>query len=79
MKVKLKFYSGLEKYIRNYQNKEIIVTLNKNDSLKNIITRFLPSEMLNYIYLLVDNQIVNQDYQVLDGDEIKIFLLLIGG
>ena len=79
MKVKLKFYSGLEKYIKNYQNKEIIVTLNKNDSLKNIITRFLPSEMLNYIYLLVDNQIVNQDYQVLDGDEIKIFLLLIGG
>ena len=81
IEIKLKFYSGLAEYIENYQmEEELTLKLEKNESIRDIITRLIPVEKLKFIGLiLVNKKFVNLDYIVQDGDKISVLPLLNGG
>ena len=81
IEIKLKFYSGLTEYIENYQiEEELTLKLGKNESIRDIITRFIPVEKLKFIGLiLVNKKFVNLDYIVQDRDKISVLPLLNGG
>ncbi|MFW6135085.1 MAG: MoaD/ThiS family protein [Elusimicrobiota bacterium] len=81
IEIKLKFYSGLAEYIKNYKKeKELTIKLEKNESIRNIITKYIPVEKLKFIGLiLVNKKFVNLDYIVQDGDKVSVLPLLNGG
>ncbi len=80
MKVKVKFYSGFEKYLKDDSNKVLDLQLNAQEDILAILSRFLPKEDIGYVgMVLVNKKIVNFDYQVEDGDMIEVFPVIGGG
>jgi molybdopterin converting factor small subunit len=74
MKVKVKFYSGFEKYLKDDSNKVLDLQLDSQEDILAILSRFLPKEDIGYVgMVLVNKKIVNFDYQVEDGDMIEVF------
>lgn len=80
MKVKVKFYSGFENYLKNGLKQETILHINQKDDIRSIITRFLPEDMVGYVgMVLVNKKIVRLYDQVKEGDKIEVFPLMGGG
>ncbi len=80
MKVKVKFYSGFEKYLKENSNKILNLQLDSQEDILSILSRFLPKEDIGYVgMVLVNKKIVNFDYQVEDGDMIEVFPVIGGG
>lgn len=81
IEIRLVFYAGLAEFIKDYKKEEqIIIKLEKSESIRNIIARFIPLEQLSRIGLiLVNKKFVNLDYMVQDKDKIKILPVLHGG
>ncbi len=81
IQIKLKFDPSLAEYMQDYKKEEFVtLQLAKNESIRNIVTRFIPERKLSLIGLiLVNKKIVNLDYIVRDNDKIKVLPVLIGG
>ena len=78
--IRLKFYSGLAKYKKNNKNVEDeTVLLEKKETIRNILNEFLSDEIIDISSILVNNRLENLDYQVIDRDDIGIYLLASGG
>ena len=77
--IQLSFDPSFKKKIQK-DEKEFTVKLNKNESLREVIKRFISEKELGHIGLIIVNKkFQNLDYIVQDGDKINVLPLLFGG
>lgn len=82
MKVHIKFYSGLEKYIKNYDHKKgLSIGIPPEDNIVSIVNRYIPENAWGVVgvMILVNNKIINDHYQAKDGDVLEVYPLSGGG
>lgn len=80
VKVRIRFYSGLENYIKTGLSNDMDYSIHPNEDTKMIIRSFLPDDVLNYIGLvLVNKKPVSLNEKVKDQDLIEVFPLVDGG
>jgi molybdopterin converting factor small subunit len=82
MKIKLKLYYGLEKYIKNYDKENgMDIKLNSKENIKSLINHFIPKDAWGVasIIVLVNKKVTNHEYLVKDGDIIEMFPISGGG
>ena len=82
MQITVKFHSGLEKQIKDYdKEKGIIMKLDFPERIESIVQRYIPEDAWGVVgvVVLLNKKITGNDYQVRDGDMIELFPLSGGG
>ena len=82
MKVYIKFYSGLEKYIKNYDHeKGLIIKVHPEENISLMINRYIPENAWGVVgvMILVNHKIIDDHYQVKEGDVFEVYPLSGGG
>ena len=81
MEITIKFYNGLDKFIKNYDTKRgIVLNLNESINIKSLISQLFPKEILKSIGIVrVNKKIEDFSYKIKKGDFIEVFPLLGGG
>jgi molybdopterin converting factor small subunit len=81
LEITIKFYNGLDKFIKNYDTKRgIVLNLSESININFLISQLLPKEIIKSTgIVMVNKKIEDFSYKIKKGDFIEVFPLLGGG